>query len=129
MGKIKILAIDDDSSWHRLLKRIFEDTGCDIQAASSCEDGVKMARECSPDCILLDFHLKDGDAVAVCSALTLDGERPGFPVIVVSSDPDAEEAAYQECHADYFVLKGSRGVVELPLIVMRVLGNTDAPVP
>lgn len=122
MAQKKILVIDDDLFWHRLLKRLLTDY--DVQGAASCEDGVRMAEKHKPDCILLDFHLKDGDAVDVCAALKNDGGRPKFPVIVVSSDPGAEITAYAECKADYFVLKGSHSMVELPKIVGEVLGNT-----
>lgn len=123
MGKRKILVIDDDLFWHRLLKRLFGETDYDIHTAASCEDGVRQAEKHKPDCILLDFHLKDGDAINVCTALKNDAERPKFPVIVVSSDPEAEIAAYGECKADYFVLKGSHTMMELPKIVCAVLGD------
>ena len=123
MAQKKILVIDDDLFWHRLLKRLFDDTDYDVHTAASCEDGVRQAEEHKPDCILLDFHLKDGDAVDVCTALKNGAERPRFPVIVVSSDPTAEITAYAECKADYFVLKGSQTMAELPRIVSEVLSN------
>ena len=123
MGKRKILVIDDDLFWHRLLKRLFGETDYDIHTAASCEDGVRQAEKHKPDCILLDFHLKDGDAVDVCTALKTGAERPRFPVIIVSSDPDAEITAYAECKAEYFVLKGSHTMMELPRIVSDVLSN------
>lgn len=125
MVKRKILVIDDERFWHRLFRRLFGETGYDSHSAASCKDGVRMAEEHKPDCILLDFHLQDGDAVTVCSALKAGGKRPKFPVIVVSSDPGAEIAAYAECQADYFVLKGSPGMVELPKIVRELLDNTE----
>jgi DNA-binding response OmpR family regulator len=128
MTKRKILIIDDDLFWHRLLARIFISDAYEVHTAASCEDGVRMAEKHKPDCILLDFHLRDGDAVSVCSALKNGGSRPKFPVIVVSSDPDAEITAYSECHAAYFVLKGSRTMLELPSIVMKVLGNMEGDV-
>lgn len=123
MAQKKILVIDDDLFWHRLLKRLFGEMDYDVHTAASCEDGVRLAETHRPDCILLDFHLKDGDAVDVCTALKADGGRPKFPVIVVSSDPGAEITAYAECRADYFVLKGSHTMMELPKIVGEVLGD------
>lgn len=119
----KILVIDDDLVWHRLLKRLFEEMDYDIHTAASCEDGVRLAEKQKPDCILLDFHLKDGDAVDVCAALKNGAERPKFPVIVVSSDPEVEITAYAECRAEYFVLKGSHTMTILPKVVREVLGE------
>lgn len=123
MDKRKILVIDDDLFWHRLLRRLFAEGDYDVQCAASCREGVRLAEAYKPDCILLDFHLGDGSAVEVCTALKNGGERPGFPVIVVSSDPTAELTAYVECGADYFVLKGSHTMAELPRIVGEVLGD------
>ncbi len=123
MSQKKILVIDDDLFWHRLLKRLFCGTDYDVHTAASCEDGLRQAAQHKPDCILLDFHLKDGDAVEVCAALKDGGGKPRFPVIVVSSDPDAEITAYAECKADYFVLKGSHTMTELPRIVSAVLDD------
>jgi len=123
MSKRKVLVIDDDLFWHRLLRRLFDGTDYEVHTADNCGDGVRLAEEQRPDCILLDFHLKDGDAVDVCTELKKGGEHPRFPVIVVSSDPAAEITAYAECKADYFVLKGSHTIAELPRIVSAVLGR------
>lgn len=120
MTRRKILVIDDDLFWRRLLNRLL---GADyeVQAAGSCADGVRLAGERRPDCILLDFHLKDGNAVSVCAALRKSGKGPDVPVVVLSSDPDAEITAYAECRASYFVFKGARTMRELPVIVKKLL--------
>jgi len=128
MAKRKILIIDDDLFWHRLVKRLFGEEDYDVHTADSCKAGVRMAEQHRPDCILLDFHLGDGDAVDVCTALKKGEAKPQYPVIIVSSDPGAEITAYEECRADYFVLKGSHSMMELSSIVMKVLGNTGAAV-
>jgi len=119
----KILVIDDELIWHRLLKRLF--AGYDVQAAGSCSAGVSMVEKFKPDCILLDFHLNDGDAVSVCSALRKNGKKFDVPVVVVSSDPGAEITAYAECRAAYFVLKGSQTMLELATIVDKLLHNDE----
>ncbi|MHB0996018.1 MAG: response regulator [Elusimicrobiales bacterium] len=123
MARHSILVIDDDLLWRRLLKRLFGEMDYDIHTAANCQDGVLLAERHKPDCILLDFHLKDGDAVDVCAALKNGAERPRFPVIIVSSDPEAEITAYAECRADYFVLKGSHTMTVLPKVVSEVLGD------
>ncbi len=123
MDKRKILVVDDDLLWHRLLRDLFAEMGYDVHCAATCRAGVRLAEMYKPDCILLDFHLEDGSAVDVCTALKYGAECPRFPVIVVSSDPTAEIIAYAECKADYFVLKGSRTMTELPRIVRKVLDD------
>jgi len=128
VAKLKILIIDDDLFWHRLMKRLFGDEDYVVHTADSCKAGVRMAEQHRPDCILLDFHLGDGDAVDVCTALKKGAAKPQFPVIIVSSDSSAEIPAYAECRADYFVLKGSHSMLELASIVRKVIGNTGTAV-
>lgn len=121
VAKQKILVIDDDPYWHRLLGRIF--AGYEVFSAVSCAEGVDKAAFHRPDCILLDFHLNDGDAVLVCSELRKNEAVKGIPVIVVSSDPAAEIIAYAECRARCFILKGTRSFLTLPDIVAEVLAT------
>lgn len=121
--------VDDDPLWHRLLRRLFAGMDYDIHCAASCSDGVRLAEIHKPDCILLDFHLEDGNAVDVCAALKNGAERPKFPVIVVSSDPEEEVTAYAECRADHFVLKGSHTMTELSRVVSDILGAGPRRVP
>lgn len=101
MVKLKILVIDDDLFWRRLLARFFGSADYDVQAANSCGDGVRLAEKHRSDCILLDLHLKDGDGVDVSAAHMDGGQRPKFPVTIVSSDPKVELKAYTECRTAF----------------------------
>jgi CheY-like chemotaxis protein len=118
MTRKKILIIDDEPIWHRLLKQLF--AGYEVQAAEGCADGVKLAETFKPDCILLDFYLKDGNAIKVCEALRKGGTEFETPIVVVSSNPGVEIDAYEECRTDYFVLKGSHTMMELTTIVEKL---------
>lgn len=121
MKKRTILVIDDDLIWHRLIGRFLAGTGYKIYTAATCADGVKLAALHKPDCIVLDFHLTDGDAVRVCSAIKADAELKKIPVIIFSSDPCAELAAYAQCQADNFLLKGAEALRELPVAIEKTL--------
>ncbi len=80
-----------------------------------------MAAQYQPDCILLDYHLDDGDAVLVCSELRKNSTLDNTPVVVISSDPTAEYSAYAECRARHFILKGAYIIKELPGIISGLL--------
>mgnify|MGYP001290716874 CR=1 FL=1 len=118
-----ILVIDDEVVWHRLLTRVLRELGYDVYTAATCAEGVRLAGLQKPDCIVLDFHLTDGDAVLVCAALKANEQTAGIPVVVFSSDPAAEITAYAECKAAYFVLKGTRSITDLPLVIGSVLSS------
>lgn len=107
-----ILVIEDDMTWHKLLSRMLGGAGYKVLIVATCADGIKLAALHKPDCILLDFHLPDGDAVSVCSAMRSNEDTKEIPVIVFSSDPDAEEAACTQCKAVKFVFKGHGALLE-----------------
>ena len=121
MKKRSILVIDDDLIWHRLIARFLDGTGYKIYTAATCADGVKLAALHRPDCIILDFHLTDGDALCVCSAIKVDEELKKIPVIIFSSDPCAEITAYAQCQANYFLLKGTAALAALPAAIAEML--------
>ena len=121
MGKQAILVIDDDLAWHNLVGGVLAGTGYKVYTAATCADGVKQAALHKPDCIVLDFHLTDGDAVCVCSALKSNETTKKIPVIIFSSDPAAETTAYAQCQADYFLLKGTVALENLPAAIKKIL--------
>lgn len=121
MARQSILVVDDEAIWQRLLTRLLRDLGYDVYTAAACTEGVRLAELHKPDCIVLDFHLTDGDAVQVCAALKANKKTAQIPVVIFSSDPAAEIAAYAECKAAHFVLKGSTSMTDLPAVVGSVL--------
>lgn len=121
MEKRSILIIDDDLIWHNLIGRFLSGTGYKVYTAATCAAGIKQAALHKPDCIVLDFHLTDGDAITVCSALKSDDATKNIPVIIFSSDPAAEITAYAQCRADNFLLKGEGSLDKLPAAIKRIL--------
>lgn len=120
--KRKILVIDDDLTWHKLLRRLL--AGHEVIFASTRLEGVRMAAQHQPDCILLDYYLDDGNAVLVCSELRKNGGLGDTPVVVMSSDPLMECSAYAECGARHFLPKGARIIRELPGIISGLLPDS-----
>lgn len=116
-----ILIIDDDLTWHNLIGRFLAGAGYKVYAAATCADGVKQAALHKPDCIILDFHLTDGDAITVCSALKSNAATKSIPVIIFSSDPGAEIPAYAQCRAGDFLLKGEGGLEKITAAIKRIL--------
>lgn len=106
MAQQSILIISNEIIWHRLLKRIFGDTGYSVYAAGTCAEGIKLAEINKPDCVVLDFHMTDGDAIAMCADIRAIKNTKTIPVIILGSDPSARSAAYSQCQADNFILKG-----------------------
>lgn len=121
MAQKTILIIEDETSWHNLLRRILGGAGYNVHIAANCADGVKLAELHKPDCILSDFHLPDGDAVCICSAIKANKNLKKIPIIIFSSDPCVEIIAYEQCRANTFLLKGLASLEALPVTIEKIL--------
>jgi signal transduction histidine kinase/DNA-binding response OmpR family regulator len=83
-GKTVVLAIDDDSSVHDLLKRTLERHGFHVESAYSGEEGLRLARKLHPDAITLDVLMRGMDGWGVLNALKADRDVCGIPVIMMT---------------------------------------------
>jgi PAS domain S-box-containing protein len=82
-GKL-LLVIDDESDSRVLLTHLLEEFGCQVIAANSGEQGLRMAREFRPQIITVDLLMPQMDGAAVIRALRADPELRNIPLIVVS---------------------------------------------
>jgi DNA-binding response OmpR family regulator len=99
-----ILVADDDPEWLGLIRNWLEGAG---YRAFPTPDGGKvleMAAMIKPDCIVLDYHLRDMTAADVCLKLQAEEATKRIPVIVLTADNDQELAAINQ-GADHFVAK------------------------
>lgn len=113
----KVLIIDDDKLWRGVMSGLFQSAGYGTAAAATCREGLALAASERPDCVLLDFHLGDGDGGQVCAGIRASGALRKTPVVMVSADPAEEINSYSLYGADGFILKGCsfekiRAVVE-----------------
>jgi len=102
-----LLIVDDNPVWLRAISAYFSFSGFSVRTAASCAAALKSAAELRPDCLLLDFHLTDGDGGSVCDKLRSDMSLKRTPIIMISADPLQELPAYTEYKADGFILKGT----------------------
>ena len=86
-GKRKLLYIEDNLSNLTLIEEILDERP-DIELLSAMQGqvGLDLARQHSPDLILLDLHLPDLPGWKVLSALKTSATTSDIPVVVVSAD-------------------------------------------
>jgi len=82
-GKL-VLVIDDESDSRVLLTHMLEEFGCQVIAANSGEQGLRMAREFRPQLITVDLLMPQMDGATVIRALKADPQLRAIPVVVVS---------------------------------------------
>lgn len=100
----RILAIDDDPAVTSLLKRGLTYEGFVVETASSGEDGLALARDQSPDLVILDIMMPGLDGLEVLQRLR--AADPRLPVLMLTArDAPADQVEGLQLGADDYVVK------------------------
>ncbi len=67
--RISLLVIDNDELMLELFKESMSDAGYAVMATTEAEEGLRLAKEASPDIILLDIMMPKMDGYEVCRRL------------------------------------------------------------
>jgi sigma-B regulation protein RsbU (phosphoserine phosphatase) len=83
-----VLVVDDDLTTNRMLQGILVRGGFRVSSAFNAADAMTRVAADSPDLILLDVNLPDGNGLDVCRRLR-EGARSGhIPILFISSDDE-----------------------------------------
>ncbi len=88
----KILIVDDSSSNVLLLQNFLEEEGYIIEVAFSGKEALKMAKQFTPDLILLDLMMPDISGFEVAEKLEVQ-----VPIIMVSAN--RESKSMEQAHS------------------------------
>lgn len=86
----KVLVMDDSESLLELYRNILGEMGCEVLTTSLGEEGIRLAREHVPDCVMLDIMMSDMDGLDVLQELAEFDST--IPVVVVTGLPSTESA-------------------------------------
>ena len=121
-GKARLLLIDDDPSFHELMKERLPSTAFELKHAFTGREGTKIAVNEPLDLIVLDLMMEEMDGFEVASFLKRHPVTAGIPVLILTSkeltEPDREKLAGK---IDALVQKGPRGFSGLPGLIERLL--------
>jgi two-component system KDP operon response regulator KdpE len=119
VGK-KILVIDDDPAFARLVEHVLTQKGYEVLNASRGEDGLRLLFAHRPDMVLLDLVMPGMNGWQTCSRIR---EISDIPIIMLTAQEKAEEDIVRglDCGADDYLIKsvGSRELVARVRAVMR----------
>ncbi len=82
--KANLLLIDDSEAQASQIIETLERLGYAVQRASSGAEGLRLAREKTPDLVLLDVVMPDIDGFAVCRWLKVNADTRDIPVIMLT---------------------------------------------
>ena len=103
MAAIKLLVVEDDRGIATLMQHNLTIDGFDVRLAATAHDALKECQDFSPDLVLLDIKLPDGNGFELCRLLRQGGRRP---VIFVSARGQrADKVRGLDLGADDYVTK------------------------
>ena len=116
----KVLVIDDDPAFARLVEQGLAQAGFEVLTAASGSDGLRLLFNNRPDIVLLDVVMPEMDGWQTCSRIR---DITDVPVIMLTAQKNTEEDIVRglECGADNYLIKpvGRRELVGRVQAVIR----------
>jgi DNA-binding response OmpR family regulator len=119
---VKLLIIEDDITLSRLLAGHLQSLGYDVVTAPGGAEGIRLAKEITPDLVILDVMMPGMDGWAVCRHLRSTSTTP----ILMLTAKGAQEDVIQglELGADDY-LKKPFDLRELELRIAAILRRSE----
>ena len=122
--KTRILIVDDEPDLLSVLRFGLEAEGFDVLEASDGEQGLTLARQHTPDLIVLDLMLPRMDGYKVCRALKFDDRYKQIPVFILSArSGETDRRLALDLGADAFMTKP----YDMKQLVARVRERLNLP--
>ena len=98
-----VLVVEDDAYTRDVFSIGLGHVGYRVVTAESGVEGLRAAREQSPDVILLDLSLAGADGWEVVRCLKASAATRDIPELLVTGHPDLERRALEEGCAGYLM--------------------------
>ncbi len=100
----QVLIVDDERSIVDILRYNLEKNDMTAVCAYDGAEGLRLARECDPDVILLDVMLPEMDGFEVCRTLRAEGNN--VPIIMITAREEETDKVFGlELGADDYITK------------------------
>ena len=85
MTPTRILVVEDNMKNLKLLRDVLQHFGYRVFEAMTGEDGVRIAREITPDLILMDLQLPGIDGAEALRRIRAEAATRSVPVVAVTA--------------------------------------------
>ncbi|WP_138515578.1 response regulator [Rhodoferax bucti] len=100
---LQVLVVEDDRSIREMMRHALSLEGFTVRTAVSLSEAGSMVEHATPDLMLLDLGLPDGDGAALLQRVRL---THNFPVLVVSArHQEAQKVQLLDAGADDYLVK------------------------
>ena len=119
----RLLVVDDEASIRDMLAFFFHKRGFEVLTASSFTEGTAAASRLTPDIVLSDIKMPDGNGLDLLRKIKTDS--PKVPVIMITAHTSTQDAieAMKAGAVDYIAKPFN--MEELAMIVDRALGEKN----
>ena len=125
MSSAHILIVEDDDLVSRTVERSLSSDEFQISLADNGLDGIKLARKCSPDLVILDVVMPEIDGYEVCRRMRSDSQLAEIPILFLTAKIKEEDRVNGFlAGADDYLTKPFN-VDELTLRVRAILRRTS----
>lgn len=121
----RILVVEDDEAIGSSLQGVLEGEGYVAEWRTTAADALQAAATASPDLVLLDLGLPDGDGIDVCRRLRALPVAPAIVILTARAD-EMDVVVGLDAGADDYVRKPFR-LAELLARVRAHLRRSDQP--
>src|SRR5258707_258746 len=95
MEKKRILIVDDEESFTRMVKLNLEKAGFDVREENKAMNALAAARDFKPDLILLDVIMPSMDGGDIAGQIQADRHLRGTPIVFLTATVSQREAGVQ----------------------------------
>ena len=102
----KILVVDDEKDIVETLSFMMRARGYEVIEAYDGEEGMKLAKEQSPDLMILDVMMPKINGYKIARLLKYDSKYKHIPIIMVTArGQDSDKLIGEETGADEYITK------------------------
>ncbi len=87
----RILVIDDEPIYHKMIARALQPLGHQVTEASNGLDGIRVAKTTQPDLIITDVMMPELSGYEVARRLRRDPEFAQTPILVLTSQAEIQD--------------------------------------
>lgn len=91
LANLRVLLVDDDADTLELSQLVLEGAGANVETARSVSEAVTVFRRFTPDVVVSDWNLDDGNGADLLA--TLETIHDNFQAIAVSGSAKADKEA------------------------------------
>lgn len=124
---MKILLVDDSKSARYALRLQLQRYGVEVETAASAEAAFELLKGDLPDAILMDHMMPGLNGFEALAAIRADPRTASLPVVMCTSQEDAEFTAAAHARGAVGILPKSAAAEKLPDLLERLRGARAGP--